>query len=241
MASTSEVGFAKQLADFEDFTELLAKLGDAFVPPKRELNLNNLQTQLAAAKDVMREVSRTAPIYSVAVDNQALAFKNLNDKITRSLNYYKICISNPAQIDTAKNLADKIRGMVKSTKAPLDSETSAVKKVSQSQMSYDSRIENMRQYIDVLVLSGEYINPGSGIDIDDLNQLLIGMEKTNSDVARLKFPLDEARNKRALIFYAPDTGLADLIIKVKRYLKATLPKDHTLYPQLSKYTIRKRV
>ncbi|WP_316831342.1 hypothetical protein [Pedobacter aquatilis] len=239
MASTSEVGFAKQLADYEDFLELLSKLGDLYMPPKRELHLINLRNHLTTAKEAMREVSTFLPPYSTAVDKQTLVFSLLNDKITRSLNFYKVCISNPKEIDTAKNLADKIRGVSKKSKSVKDADIPK-KNVSQSQLSFDSRIENLKQYIDVLSASGEYATSGSGIDIEDLNSILTDMEATNGSVAAAKLPLEEARNKRYQIFYAPNSGLADLVINVKRYVRATLAKDNPFYNAITGFTFKKR-
>ncbi|WP_316734872.1 hypothetical protein [Pedobacter aquatilis] len=239
MASTSEVGFAKQLADYEDFLELLSKLDDLYMPPKRELSLANLRSHLTAAKEAMRAVSVAVPSYSTAVDKQTLAFSVLNDKITRSLNFYKVCISNPNEIDTAKNLANKIRGVSKKSKPVKDADTPK-KNVSQSQVSFDSRIENLKQYIDVLSASGEYATSGSGIDIQDLNSILTEMEETNGNVATAKLPIEEARNKRYQIFYAPNSGLADLVTKVKRYLRATLAKDNPFYNAITGFSFRKR-
>lgn len=87
MASTSEVGYAKQLAEFEDFTEKLIQLGPIYNPPKPELTIDNLQFKITEAKNAMRSISIAMPPYSMAVDKQQLAFKPLNDKITRSLNF----------------------------------------------------------------------------------------------------------------------------------------------------------
>lgn len=240
MASTSETGYAKQLAEFEDFTKLLSALGEAYNPPKPELAITNLLEQLNAAKSAMREISAALPPYSAAVDKQNLAFKFLNDRVTRSLNYYKVAISNPSEIDTAKNLADKIRGKSNRAKAVVAADAAAPKSISQSQQSYDSRIENLKQYIDVLIVSGVYNNPGSEIGIDDLNLMLNEMEAANAVVAEAKIPLDVARKKRAVIFYEPVTGIADLVSNAKRYVKATVPKTNPHYNSLTGITFKKR-
>lgn len=240
MASTSEVGSAKQLAEFEDFVNQLTALGTVYNPPKPELAFANLKEQLTSAKNAMREISSAIPPYSTAVDKQTLAFKSLNDKITRSLNYYKVCIVNPEEIDTAKSLADKIRGVSKKAKIAIEGAVSETKKVSQSQMSYDSRIENLKQYIDVLTASGVYTSPGSGIELSDLAVLLKDMEESNRMVTETKAPLDLARNKRDGVLYTPKAGIADLVTNVKRYLKATLPKDNPHYNALAGFAFKKR-
>ena len=240
MASTSETGYAKQLAEFEDFTNLLSALGELYAPPKPELQLANLQGQLNAGKAAMREISVAAPPYSAAVDKQNLAFKFLKDRITRSLTYYKVVILDPAEIDTAKNLADKIRGVPGKAKTAATDDATASKRISQSQQSYDSQIENLKQYIDVLTASGVYSNPGNGISIDDLNQMLSEMEATNAVVAEAKIPLDVARKKRDVIFYEPVTGIADLALNAKRYVKATVPKSNPHYNELTSIVFKKR-
>ncbi|UKT64499.1 hypothetical protein [Pedobacter mucosus] len=238
MASTSELGNAKQLAGFEDFVTQLMALGTAYSPPKPELILANLQAQLTAGKAAMREISTTSPLYSIAVDNQELAFKSLNDKVTRSLNYFKVCVTNPEEIETAKSLADKIRGFNKKPKATTEPDAPETKTISRSQMSYDNRIENLKQYIDVLTASGVYVNPRNEIEIADFTVLLSEMEDTNRIVAETKLPLEVARSKRDLVFYTAVTGIAALVTNIKSYLKATLSKDNPYYDGLLGFAFR---
>lgn len=241
MASTSETGNAKQLAGFEDFITQLLALGALYNPPKSELSISKLQEKLNEAKSAMRDISISTPPFSAAVDRQVLAFKFLNNKITRSLNYYKVCINNPMEIETAKSLADKIRGFQKKKKVFDGVDKPATRSISQSRMSYDTRIENLKQYIDVLASSNVYVNPGNDIDLDDLRAILSDMEDTNRTVAITKIPLDVVRKNRDVIFYAPVEGIADLVLSVKSYLKATLKKNNPFYNSLMGFIFKKRI
>ncbi|GGI24687.1 hypothetical protein [Pedobacter mendelii] len=240
MGLTSETGNAKQLAGFEDFIAQITALGTLYNPPKPELRILNLQEKLTEAKIAMRDISIAMPPFSLAVDKQVLVFKSLNNKITRSLNYFKVCISNPKEIETAKSLADKIRGFQRKKKVPVSANKPANKSISQSRMSYDNRIENLKQYIDVLALSNVYLNPGNDIELDDLRIILNQMEDTNRTVAITKLPLEVVRKKRDIIFYAPVEGIADLVLSVKSYLKATLQKSNPFYNALMGFTFKKR-
>lgn len=92
----------------------------------------------------------------------------------------------------------------------------------------------------MLRLSGVYVNPSNGIEIVDLNILLKDLEDTNLKVAENKLPLDMTRNTRDLIFYAPKTGIADLVLGVKSYVKAILNKNNAYYDDIISFSFGKR-
>ncbi|RQO78005.1 hypothetical protein DBR40_08605 [Pedobacter sp. KBW01] len=52
------------------------------------------------------------------------------------------------------------------------------------------------------------------------------MEANITAVALAKTPLDDARKKRFNIFYTEQTGLIDIALDVKNYIKASLKNDH---------------
>jgi len=222
--STTESGFTKNAANLKDLIIRLKILGAAYQPPKQAFQIEALELLSKNADESTRILSQVIPIYSKAVDEQELIFKALSNLITRSYNYLKAAIDNPAELQTAKTLADNLRGISsKTTKADGTSTQPHVR------VSYDTKVENLKQYIDVLIISKIYSPAEADISIEALQTLLISMESNITAVAIAKTPVDDARRNRFNAFYDKQSGLVIIVKGVKNYIKASLKSDH---PQL---------
>jgi hypothetical protein len=219
--SSRETGYPKNAANLKDLVIRLNTLGNDYQPPKALFELKALEQLSKNAEDAMRAVSQALPVYSKSVDDQELIFKPLNNLITKSFNYLKAAIANPAELQTAKTLADNLRGQSKKKAVATNAPATTTKR-----SSYDSKVENFKQYIDVLNSSEIYTPKESDISIEALQALLLVMENSITAVAIAKTPLDDARKKRYTIFYAEQTGLVETVFGVKNYIKASLNRDH---------------
>jgi hypothetical protein len=221
--SSSESGYAKNAANLKDLILLLETLGKDYQPPKPKFELKELKQLSKNADEATRVVAQVLPVYRKAVDEQELIFKPLDNLVTRSFNYLKAAINNPAELQTAQTLARQVRGMTKKTQ--IDGETVS----SHSRLSYDNKIENFKQYIEVLTTSGVYSPKETDISIKTFQTLLAAMESNITAVARTKAPLNDAQKKRFTVFYTEQIGLVDIVTGVKNYIKASLKKDHPQY------------
>jgi hypothetical protein len=234
--SSTETGYPKNAANFKDLIIRLNTLGDDYQPPKAMFELKALEQLSKNAEDAMRAVSQVLPVYSKAVDDQELIFKPLNNLITKSFNYLKAAIANPAELQTAKTIADGLRGQSKRKVVATDAPASTA---STKRLSYDSKVENLKRYIEVLSASKIYTPKESDISIASLQALLLAMENSITAVAIAKTPLDDARKKRHTIFYAEQIGLVETVFGVKNYIKASLHQDHPERKHILALTFRK--
>lgn len=226
--SSSEGGYAKNAANLKDLIIRLETLGTDYKPPQPIYEIKALTQLSKAAEDASRAVSKVLPVYAKAVDEQELIFKPLGNLVTKSFNYLKAATINAATLQTAKTLADKLRGIAKSKKVSDDGTTQS----HQSSKSYDNRIENLKQYIDVLITSDIYKPAEKEIGIEIFQKMLTSMEDNIKAVALAKTPVDEARKKRFEIFYAQPNGLIDIVTGIKNYIKAVLDKNHPQYKHI---------
>lgn len=226
--SSSEGGYAKNAANLKDLIIRLETLGTDYKPPQPIYEIKALTQLSKAAEDASRAVSKVLPVYAKAVDEQELIFKPLGNLVTKSFNYLKAATTNAATLQTAKTLADKLRGIAKSKKISDDGTIQS----HQSSKSYDNRIENLKQYIDVLITSDIYKPAEKEIGIEIFQKMLTSMENNITAVALAKTPVDEARKKRFEIFYAQPNGLIDIVTGVKSYIKAVLDKNHPQYKHI---------
>ncbi|MGM9476098.1 hypothetical protein ACS5PU_06700 [Pedobacter sp. GSP4] len=219
--SNTESGFAKNAANLKDLIIRLKTLGDDYQPPQPKFSIDDLEQLSKSAEDATRAVSQVLPVYSKAVDDQELIFKPFSSLITRSYNYLKAAINNPAELQTAKTLADKLRGIGKKNTTAEEASLRI-----NARVSYDARVENFKQYLDVLITSKVYQPVETDISIASFQNLLSSMEANITAVALAKTPVDDARKKRFTIFYAEQIGLIDIVLGVKNYIKASLKDDH---------------
>lgn len=226
--ASSEGGYAKNAANLKDLVIRLKTLGNTYKPPQPAYEIKALEQLSKDAEAASRAVSKVLPVYAKAVDEQELIFKPLGSLITKSFNYLKAATKNAAELQTAKTIADRLRGVAKNRKINDDGTTSA----HQSSTSYDNKIENFKQYIDVLAASPVYKPAEKEIGIAAFQTLLESMEHNITAVALAKTPVDEVRKKRFEIFYGQPNGLIDVVSGVKNYIKAALDKSHPQYKHL---------
>lgn len=231
--SNTESGYAKNAANTKDLIIRLKTL-DNYQPPKAIYEIKALEELSKRADDANRAVSLVLPTYRKAVDEQELVFKPFNNLVSRSFNYLKAAIANPAELQTAKTLADQLRGIIRNRK-DADSTVSRAQK----SVSYDNKVENFKQYIDVLLNSNVYTPTEEDITIKSFQSLLQSMEDSINAVAIAKTPVDDARKKRAIVFYAEQTGLIDIVLGVKSYIKASLKLDHPQRKHIIGLTFKK--
>jgi len=229
----SETGYAKNAANLQDLIIRLKTLGADYNPPKALYTVKSLEQLTKKVNNAMHLVNQVLPVYRKAVDEQELTFKPLNKLITRSYNYLKVAINNPAELQTARTLADHLRGV------PIKNTVDGISRKSKTNTSYDHKLAFFKQYINVLIVSGVYEPAEKDLKLTSFQTLLNAMESNVTAVAIAKIPVDDARKKRFTLFYAEQIGLVDIAMGIKSYIKSLLSKDHPQYRHIVGLTFRK--
>jgi hypothetical protein len=242
MASTSESGHAKNVANFDELISLLKSYGPAYNPSKPLLCLPELQTLLTGAKNSVENVNAALPGYSNAVAAREAAFAPLNKLVTRTLNALR-ATDTTDQIDAnAKTLARKIQGKRASAKKTeeekkiIAAEGKEVIEISTSQMSYDSRLDNFDKFIKLLASVPLYTPNEADLKVTALTTLYNDLKQKNSDVITAAIPLSNTRISRNQILYGTGKGLVDISLDVKTYIKSVFGATSPQYKQVSKLT-----
>lgn len=220
MASTSETGHAKNVANFRELITRVEKLGNAYIPVNSGLQLEALKGLHLSADQSMKAVSEALSRYARAVDAREAAFEPLGKLVTRALNMFKISVQHPGEIDSAASLAKKIRGGTGSKAAPAEGEP-AIKR-SNSQKSYDMMVEHFSQFIDVLTANPGYAPNEEDLKVESLSAFLAGLKSKTQAVNEAEALLDAARSQRNNLLYTRGNGLIDVAMDVKSYVKGAL-------------------
>ena len=128
MASTSEVGHAKNVANFQDLIEFVIGYGATYNPSKNSLKLPQLIALKDNAQLKLNDVITNNTIYNNKVNERMVAFSNLKSFSTRLVNALQTTDASDETIDDAKGFNRKMQGKKASstqtptaTNAPLDS------------------------------------------------------------------------------------------------------------------------
>jgi hypothetical protein len=230
MASTSETGHAKNVANFEDLIDHLEAVKPPYNPSNPLIKLSSLKSKLPPALAAVKTISVTAPPYQSAVDAQEILFLPFSKLLTRVLNIFRSSVDNPQETESAESLVKLMRGD-KSKPKKTEDETAedARNGRSTSRRSYDSIMENFEKLIDILIANPKYDPNEEEFKTQVLSAMLVEMKVKNKAVGILEGPLRDARKERNLLLYTPGTGIVDVGNAVRTYIKGALKPDNPHY------------
>ena len=239
MASTSETGHAKNVANFEKLIAETSAFGENFNPSKATLKLPALNTQLATAKAAIAAVNSAEPAYKNAVSARDAAFAPLGKLITRINNALKASDTTVQEDESALTLVRKLQGRRATAKKTEDEKKAAaaegkeIIEISSSQMSYDSRLDNFDRLIKLLSSIPAYAPNEADLKVEALTALYNDLKAKNMAVINAETPLSTARIARNEVLYKQNTGIVDISVDVKNYVKSVFGATSPQYKLIS--------
>lgn len=239
MASTSETGHAKNVANFEKLIAETSAFGENFNPSKATLKLTALNTQLATAKAAIAAVNSAEPAYKNAVSARDAAFAPLGKLITRINNALKASDTTVQEDESALTLVRKLQGRRATAKKTEDEKKAAaaegkeIVEISSSQMSFDSRLDNFDKLIKLLSSIPAYAPNEPDLKVEALTALYNDLKAKNMAVINAETPLSTARIARNEVLYKQNTGIVDISVDVKNYVKSVFGATSPQYKLIS--------
>lgn len=229
MASTSETGHPKNVANFENLVSFVVGFGATYNPSKVTLKVPALQTQLASCKTNIASVTSTSVAFNNAVNARMMAFDGLKKLSTRLLNALDATNASAQLVKDFKTINAKVQGS-KLTKAdsgktaklidPNAPVVETIKTISSSQQSYSSLIEHVATSITILSTEPTYLPNENDLKIATLNTLLTNLKNTNTAVINAYTTVSNARLSRDQSLYNTTNGLCETAKEVKMYVKS---------------------
>ena len=245
MASTSETGHSKNVANMDELASFTLGYGPAYNPTKTSIKTDSLHLISTIAKKAIDEVNRAMPLYSNAVADREATFIPVSKLVTRVLNALKATDTTSQVIANAKTLIRKIQGQratpkkTPEQKKALEAAGKEVVEISSSQLSFNSRMESFDRLIKLLINVPLYGPNEAELTTDSLTTLLNNLRDKNSAVLSTVAPLSNARLERNNILYKTDTGLVDIAMDAKFYIKSLFGATSPQFKQVSKLEFRK--
>ena len=240
MTNTSETGHAKNVTNLESLITSIIALETSYNPSRDSIKLPALQALLTASKESLNAVNIAQATYSNAVAARKVAFEPFGKLITRVMNSLKASGTSTQVVQSARPIVRKLQGrrasakITEEEKKALEAEGKEVNQISASQMSFDNRIENFDRLI-MLLSSIRLYNPNEEeLKVETLKALHNQLKEKNSEVILPIVQLSNSRMNRNKILYNENTGLVDVALDSKTYIKSIFGATSPQYKQISK-------
>lgn len=230
----AETGHARNVQRFAQLISFVQGYGADYAPANPAITSVNLQAKLAESQTGIDGVSSTKAPWTVAVNDRQNVFADLRPLTTRIVNSYAASGVPKNAVDDAKSLKRKIEGT--RAKALPKNDPSTPENESQghsaSQQSYTQLTEHFDNLIELLDSSG-YAPNETELQVATLTTYSTSLKGANTAVINTTTPLSNSRVARDEALYADETGLVDLALLVKKYVKSLFGADSPQFQQIN--------
>ena len=234
MASTSEVGHAKNVANFQDLIEFVTGYGATYNPSKNSLKLPQLVALKATAETKLTDVISKNTAYNNKVNERMVAFSNLKSLSTRFVNALQTTDATTQTINDAKTFNRKMQGKKASaSQTPTDPNAPAPKTISTSQQSYDQLIQHLAGLKSVLEEESTYTPNETDLQVATIDAKIADLTAKNTAVSTAYTNISNSRISRNETLYTSDNGIFETASEVKKYIKSVFGASSPQYNQVS--------
>ena len=246
MASTSETGHAKNVANFKTLISFCNGYGDRYNPYRVSLTIKSLYELQLQAEGNLTAVKTTKMEFDNATNARGIAFADLKSFSTQVLRTFASSDVPKEAIADAEGHNRKIQG--KRTKAipepvqPLPAPTEKTntlteaqedKHISISQQSYDSLLDNFKELVITVIAQPQYQPNEIELSAKGLNERISILTLLNDKVVDEYTDWSNARINRDKTLYNAMTGLKKTALDVKKYVSGIFKTSSKEYKQIS--------
>lgn len=221
-----ETGHVINSGNFEKLIITCTSQGAVFNPSNNRIKLPALNTKHGDAVAALTAVSDKFADWVKKVNKRNEVFEPLELLITRIIGAVASSGASKLFLGDVKTLGRKLQGQRASKKKatvpdnPQTPENESQKSISASQLSFNSRIGNFERLIALLLTEPLYIPNEADLTTASLTTYHGQMVGINTEVIEAYTDLTNARDARDKVLYEPETGLVDLALEVKQYVKS---------------------
>ena len=233
MASTSETGHAKNVANFQDLIEFVTGYGTTYNPSKNSLKLPQLIALKASADTNLTDVITKNTNYNNKVNERITAFSGLKSLSTRLVNALQTTDATNETIGNAKTFNRKMQGKkASSSQTPTDPNTPAPATISTSQQSYDQLIQHLTGLTSVLEAETSYTPNETDLQVATIQAKIADLTAKNTAVATAYTSISNSRIARNETLYTSATSLVETANEVKKYIKSVFGASSPQFAQV---------
>ena len=233
--TVSEVGHAKNVANFADLIAYCTAYGTTYNPSKTALQLPSLNALLTSAQVEISNVTTAKNAFDTVTGDRQVAFEPLKSLATKVFNFISVTEATDQTIADAKTINNRLQGRRAGTitEIPAPEGGTTPNTVSVSRQSYDSLTENFSVLIDLVSSIPSYTPNEAELTTASLTTFHGNLQTANSNVINAEVAYSNARISRDTLLYAENTGLVNIASDVKKYVKAIFGATSPQYKQVS--------
>jgi hypothetical protein len=239
----NESGHAKNIANFASYISIVTTFGAVYKPSIPQIETAILQTKLTTFETAKNSVTPKESAETLAVNERQTVFDPLAQHVTRIVNAAAVSVNNQLFSNDLRTIARKLQGRRAAKKIADDPLTPDIdeskQSISASQMSFDNRIANFEELINLLTTSGSYTPNESELQIAALETMLGNMKAKNTAAVGAVNEARTARIARNEKLYNETNGIIALANLVKKYTKSLFGAQSPQYKQLTALQFRK--
>lgn len=247
MTNTSGAGHSSNVVNFGKLVSFVTGYGEAYNPSQAVLSINSMQILNAKSEHAFKALETADSAFKSARSKRKNLFTPFQKVLTRSWNAFTACAPNSEIMQTVKSMVHKIRGirvsgrLTTEEKQALKDQGKEINQISTTQMGFDNLVENFGHYISLLATVPEYKPNESGLQLQQLTALCNQLSLANLDVSAKYQPFSSARIARNEVLYTKTTGLVDVALLAKAYVRSVYGPRSEQYKQISGLKFRRAV
>ena len=245
MANSSATGHSRNVDNLETLTISVVGYGTVYNPAKTSLKLTALQALIVSGRNAIAAEHSAEVAGRNAGNARAAAFKLLNKHITRVTNALRASDASDAAMAAVRALARKIQGVHTPSKkiaeeiADTSAEEQSSKHNKRTQMSFESRLDNLDMFIRQLSSISQYNPNEQDLKITGLTALYNDLKSKNIAAINASTQLDNSRIVRDDILYRNANCVVDIANDTKAYIKSLFGATSPQYKQIAKLKFRR--
>lgn len=243
--SSSQSGIAQNVVSMGVLIEKVTAFSSRYNPSRVEYTIPNLEAVKTSAEAVIKTEGAASNLKKKSAAIRNLILKALIKLITRSLNSLQISGAMEKTIEQGEAIVRELRGQRADEK--YSDEEIAAAKASGKELKYnamhygtiDSKMDNIGKYIQLIETEPLYNPNEPELTTAAINDQYTALKTAQTDWNRSDVNLDTARIQRDLVISADNTGLCDIGLGVKKYIKSAFGPNSPEYKSLSDIKFRK--
>lgn len=240
MASNSETGHAKNIANLKTFNTTARGLGLIYNPSNDQIELTKLELIYDSGFNDQNKVNTSEAPYSTAVGEREGLFDNFKKELAKIHRIYKSTKEvTPKQVEDLLTIIRKYRGVRKIPKSKSQDPEEQAKYHSVSQTSYDVRTNTMDTLIAFLKNTPNYEPNEVEFQVATLRNKMQQMLNATDLVSQTFTALNTARSNRNNSLYFNNNNLVDTANTARNYTLGILNKNQPEYKVINKLIFKK--
>jgi len=222
----------KNVEAFGKLEGICIGLGDENTPIQRNLSGINMSGKLTNARNALTHVSDAKTSFEKAINERAVAFKEMNKLASRIFVALKLSGASPQTIDDARMMMRKIKGRAAASRTPVplgeaaqQAQAPALKRSRTNGGDYNSIVYHFEKLLQTVGSEPLYIPYVPELQLQPLRDKLDSFRSLNDAVVAADSQWGKARRERNALLYTASGNLYTTALTVKQIVNATFGEN----------------